>query len=209
MSMKKRSPGFTVVEVLIFSAISLLVLGVLTQLFITATKKTEDSRLRVDLQQKGLLVLRQFEKDINMTSARGLAAAVSGDDYVLAMTPIQARNPGQWQITHQVLYVFKSGEKELHWREALKDDFIEELFPSKPYLPGPSELLDLAVNSTGKARILSANVEDFSLVDRNGSETQFQSQPLMLDMKLRRPLSHSDRFAEFTVQRRFTLRNNY
>ena len=206
--MKRRSLGFTIVEVLIFSTLSLLILGILVQVFIIATKKTEDSRLRVDLQQRGLLVLRQFEKDFNQTSTRGLTAAVSGDDYVLAMTPIEARNPGRWK-TFQTLYVFRGEAKELYWREAFKEDFSEDLFPSKPYRPGPSELMHLATNSTGKARILSTNVEDFSVVDRNGSKTQFQSQPFTLDMKLRRPLSHSDRFAEFTVQRRFSLRNNY
>jgi type II secretory pathway component PulJ len=206
--MRKRKLGFTLIEILVFSTVSVLLIGVLAKVFITATKKTEDSRLRVDLQQKALLILRQFEKDISLTAPRGMAAAESGDDYVLAFTPIQARNPGQWQ-SMQILYVFRGAKKELHWREALKPDFTEDLFPAKPYLPGPSELLDLASNSTGRARILSANVEDFSLLDRNGSKTQFQSQPLVLDMKLRRPLSHSDRFAEFTVQRRFSLRNSY
>jgi type II secretory pathway pseudopilin PulG len=206
--MRKRTPGFTIIEVLVFSSISLLVLVVLTKLFITATKRTEDARLRVDLQQRGLLVLRQFEKDFSLASTRGLAATVSGPNYVLGMTPIEPRSPGNWK-TMQILYVHNSEDKELFWREALEDDFAEDLYPSKPYLPGPPELLSLSAGSTGKSRILSGNVEDFSLSDRNGSKTQFQAQPFVLDMKLRRPLSHSDRFAEFTVQKRFTLRNNY
>ncbi len=206
--MKKRSSGFTVVEVLIFSVVGLMFMVLLFQLFVTATRRTEDSRLKVDLQQRGLLVIREFSDDLSQASLRGMAAAETGTDYIVSMTPIQARNPGFWR-TKQHLYVFRGAQKELYWREALSDDFGEPLMPEKAYLPGPSELQHLAANSTGKHRILSSHVEEFSVSDRTGSKTQFQSLPLVLDMKLRRPLSHSDRFAEFTVQKRFTLRNSY
>ncbi|MCA9775456.1 MAG: hypothetical protein KC800_02015 [Candidatus Eremiobacteraeota bacterium] len=206
--MKKRSSGFTVVEVLIFSTVGLMLMVLLFQLFITATRRTEDSRLRVDLQQKGLLVIREISNDLSRASLRGMAATESSNDYILGITPIEVRHPGFWR-TVQHLYVFRGNEKELYWREALSGDFTDPLMSEKPYLPGPSELQHLASNSTGKHRILSSHVEEFSVSDRNGSKTQFQSLPLVLDMKLRRPLSHSDRFAEFTVQKRFTLRNSY
>ena len=207
--MKKRSSGFTVVEVLIFSAVGLMLMVLLFQLFVTATRRTEDSRLKVDLQQRGLLVIREISDDLSLASLRGMTAAESGADYIFAMTPIQGRNPGQWRSNAQHLYVFRGNAKERYWREALSSDFAEPLMSEKPYLPGPAELQQLANSSTGKHRILSSHVEEFSLSDRNGSKTQFQSLPLVLDMKLRRPLSHSDRFAEFTVQKRFTLRNSY
>jgi len=180
----------------------------LTQLFITATRRTEDSRLKVDLQQKAVLVLRHLSKHLEVASARGMSATTSGEDYILALTPIQSGYPNRW-TTSQQLYVYRGAQKEISWREALKGDFAEELIEDRPYLPGPSELISLATNSTGKHRILSSYVEEFSLSDRNGSKTQFQVQPLVLDLKLRRPLSHSDRVTEFTVQRRFVLRNNY
>ena len=93
--MKKRSSGFTVVEVLIFSAVGLMLMVLLFQLFVTATRRTEDSRLKVDLQQRGLLVIRELSDDLSLASLRGMTATESGADYIFAMTPIQGRNPGQ------------------------------------------------------------------------------------------------------------------
>lgn len=207
--MRKRSTGFTIVEVLIFSSVSLLLMALLAQLFITATRRTEDSRLKVDLQQKALLVLKKFGQDINLASIRGITAAESGTNYVLALTPVKQRDPEKkWQLK-QVLYVYKGDKKELYWREALGSDFNPPLFESKPYLPSSSELVNLSTNSSGKSRILSSHIEEFSLEDGSGSKTQFQTRLLKLNLKLRRPLSHSDRFAEFTVHRHFNLRNNY
>lgn len=207
---KKSSQGLTIAEVLVFSMVGLMLMVLLTQLFITATRRTEDSRLKVDLQQKAVLVLREISQDLARASSRGMTATVSGDaDYILALTPIDKRNPGFWSSVGQLFYVYRRAEKELHWREVPAGEFADDLLIGRPYVPSASELINLSTNSSGKQRILSSFVEEFSLSDRNGSKIQFQAQPLVLDLKLRRPLSHSDRFTEFTVQRRFSLRNNY
>lgn len=197
--------GFTIVEVLIFSAVGLMLMVLLVQLFVTATRRTEDSRLKVDLQQRAMLIMRELEDDIGFTGPRGVSATRSGNTYVLAFT--RAGGIETWE-TRQRLYVMRSDRKELTWKEALPGDFSVSPSPTKPYLPSPTELLNLADTASGKSRILSSYIEEFSFRDRNGSETQFQAQPFVLDMKLRRPLSHSDRFTEFTVQRRYTLRSN-
>lgn len=205
--MKKRSVGFTIVEVLIFSTVSLLLLTLVTQVFITATKRTEDARVKVDLQQKALLVLKKFGNEIRLASIRGIAAADSGPKYILAFTQVMPRNPGTW-TTEQKLYTYDRDKKELYWRKALGSEFTPPLTFGKPYIPGSAELVNLASN--GRSRFLSSHIEEFSLKDgTTGSKTQFQSRLLKLNLRLRRPLSHSDRFAEFTVGKHFTLRNNY
>lgn len=200
--------GFTLLEVMIFSVVSLMFIGLLAQVFITATRRTEDSRLRVDLQQSAVWVLRQFERDIAKTSTRAMSA-IDGSHYVVAMTPVAQwnGNPGvSWQ-EQQTLYVYDKTKKTLH--KELVTSYSEELSYTRPYIPSSGELMAVASTVSGQERILSSYIEEFGISDRMGNKTHFQSQPIKLEMKLRRPLSTSERYAEFTVQRRYTLRNAF
>lgn len=209
-SRKKR--GFTLVEVMVFSVVSLVFIGLLAQFFITAAKRTEDSRLRVDLQQSAVLILKKFGRDLERSSSRSMAASDS-PLYVLSMTRASSWTavPGiQWE-QRQYLWVYNSTKKTLH-REVYPPEspaYSEPLSQTKPYLPTAAELQAVASTSSGKERKLSSYIEEFSLEDRNGSKTQFQTQPLALQMKLKRPLSSSQRFAQFTVKRWYTLRNSF
>ena len=200
--------GFTLVEVMVFSVVSLMFIGLLAQVFITATRRTEDSRLRVDLQQSAVWVLRQFERDIAKTSTRAVSAT-DGSHYVMAITPVAQwnGNPGVTWQEQQALYVYDKSKKTLH--KEFVTSYSEGLSYARPYLPTSLELMSVATTVSGKERILSSYVEEFAVSDRMGNKTQFQSQPIKLDMKLRRPLSTSERYAEFTVQRRYALRNAF
>jgi len=222
MKMKKRRNnfGFTVVEVLIFSAVALVLLGILTQFFVLAMKRTEDSRLKVDLQQSAVMILRQFSSDLNSTSSKAIRT-LDGEPYVVAITPVLrwgagSETPAVW-YKRQLVWIFDPTERTL-----VRDFYQaeEEPFDPPPYsepladfrhaLPSVGELQSLANNSSVKRRKLSSDVEEFSLTNVESTPTSPKSRPLMkLDMKLRRPLTSSERFAEFTVERRFALRNSF
>lgn len=212
-----RNSGFTVVEVLIFSVVSLMFIGLLAQVFISATRRTEDARLRVDIQQQAVMVLKKFERDINKTSANAMAASDDSNAYVLAMTRVQSWNNSNevnWR-RNQIVWAHDKSKKEL-FREVYPEIegsaaplYSDELIISRPYLPPAAELVAVFTAVSGVERRLSPYVEEFWLADRTGRKTVFQTQPLSLRLKVRRPLSTSERFAEFTVERLYALRNSF
>jgi type II secretory pathway pseudopilin PulG len=214
-NISKRRYGFTLVEVMVFSVVSLIFIGLLANVFITATRRTEDSRLRVDLQQTAIMIMHRFERDMGKTSLAALKAVDGPDYYALSITPAvtwntNVGNPGAVWAKTPALYVYDKKRTSLHYEtySPMGSGSAEEL-SSRPYVPVSSELSALASTASGEERILSPHVEEFSLSDRSDHKTNFQKMPLKLKMKLRRPLSTSDRFAEFTVERRITLRNSF
>lgn len=204
--------GFSIVEVMVLSVVSLVLIGLLAQVFIMATRRTEDSRVRVDLQQNGMAVLRSLERDMALSSVQSLTV-YDGSPYVIALTRISQwnLNPGLNWEKKQMVYAFDKAEKTLTFETypPATPAFKEELNEFTPYLPTGAELRALAATAGGQERILSSHLEEFRLTDRNGSTTRFQAMPLKLEMIFRRKLSTSDRFAEFTMERRFFLRNNH
>jgi hypothetical protein len=208
----KNASGFTLVEVMVFSVVSLMFIGLLAQVFIMATRRTEDSRLRVDIQQSAVLILKSLERDIAKTSTRAMAASDSGT-YAFAITPIVGWSgaPVVAWAEQQVIYCHDPTKKTLH-REVYppkSPSWAEDLTSARPYIPTSAELQAVSTTPSGQERILSPYVEEFKLTDRSGRITGFQSNPLILRMKLQRPLSTSGRHTEFTVERRYTLRNAF
>ncbi len=206
--MKRQTGAFTLIEVMIFSALSLILIGVLTQTFILAARGTEDSRTRVDLQQTAVLILKRIEADLGTTSFRAMKAH-EDDIYVLAMAQIAGINENSnaiWKDT-QVLYGYDPATKVLH-----RDEFIPApppLSPIPPYLPTDAELLGLAKSAQDRKLVLSPYVEEFAVTDQKGNTTAFLVNPLKLTLKFKRPLSTAERSTEFNVERRFTMRNSF
>ncbi len=208
---RSNRKGFSLVEVLIMATVALIILAVLAELFILALRRTHDGRIKVEMQQEALVVLRHFEKDLEITSARTMAAT-TGPPYVLALTPIAAVTATGSVLWKEeiVSYVHVPADRTLH-RETYPPKapaFADILSPFTPYLPTQTELNSQGTTASGVERILSRHVEEFSVTDRNGATTNFQEQPLLLHLKLRRTLSSSDRTADFTIDRRYTLRND-
>ena len=220
MTRRLKNKGFTVVEVLIFSVVSLMFITLLSQVFIMASRRTEDSRLSVDIQQSAVMILKIFERDLNKTSAKAMASVDDSAAYILALTRVQGwnnNNEVNWR-KEQIIYGFDKADKSLYRGYYSQESdatpktspkYSDELLDSRPYLPTDPELLGVFNSNTGKIRKLSPYVEEFWISDRKGQKTLFQSQPLMLRLKVRRPLSTSERLAEFTIDRFYTLRNSF
>lgn len=212
MRRARNSQGFTIVEVMVMAVVGLIVTGILFEFFVTAAHRTEDSRVRVDLQQNGINVLRYIERDLSLTSIHGIAVA-EGTPYVISITRVADWTPApgvRWE-KEQTLYEYDKDKKTLTMESypPKAPTYSDDLSELAPYLPTAAELQAVATTPGGKERILSSSIEEFKLTDRNGSTTQFQAMPLKLEMKFRRKLTTADRYAEFTVERRFSLRNAF
>ena len=203
--------GFTVVEMMVVCVVGIVILTLLMDVFIEALQRTNDGRIRVDMQQRAIFALGHWERDIEKTSARAMVIK-PGVPTCVALTQAQSiseRGSVNW-VPEIIVWAYKENERVLQ-RETYPPkapSFGQELSQTRPYLPSFSELDSLTSTVEGREKVMCDNVEDFSLTDRKGN-TEIKEQPLLFRMKLRRPLSTSNRVAEFTIDRRYTLRNNF
>ncbi len=208
--MMKRPRGYTIIEALVMAAVALVVFGLLFNVFLVALQRTQDGRIRVDMQQQAVFTLVAWEKDLERTSQRAIR--------------IQTGTPLYIGVTNARGV---AGNGTVAWEETPTSPPIPCLArwcydPTARTLsrglyarggnsvvnPTPSVLSGLTPIPGQEQRVFCKDVEEFSLKDRNGNTT-LASQPLVFRLKLRRALSTSQRFAEFTVERRYTLRNSF
>ncbi len=217
------SKGFTIIEVLVMSTLFLVLLSFVAQLFITAMHRTNDGRARVDLQQNGLFLLRQWERDIERTAPAAMRG-YQGEATVVSLAQIggpaiqdgqSIPGPGDdgylpWR-DQLVAYVYHSEERTFRRLvfEQSTPPFVGRFSNSRPLLPTPAELEIVAQSTLPLERVLSRDVEEFHLADSKGSQTSFNEQTLHLRIKLGKDLSSVSRRAEFTIERRYALRNRY
>ncbi len=201
--MMHRYRGYSIVEVMVMAAVGFVILGLLANVFITALQRTNDGRIRVDMQQQALFTLTSWEKDLERASQRAIRIEVG--------TPLYIGITGALGL---------AGNGTVVWDDKLARwcfDPVERTVSRGVYLrganlavnPTPPGLSGLAAAPGQNQRVFCEDVEEFSLKDRNGNTNPLVTQPLVLRLKLRRPLSTSQRHADFTVERRYTLRNSF
>lgn len=223
MSFPRLPRGFTLVETMVMCAVSIVLLSLLADVFLIALRRTNDSRLRVDLQQRAVFVLARWERDIESTAAKAMVVR-TGDPTCVAFTQAAAINGSGSVVWEDGLNENDLDNEGLICWAFLKAKrrLIRDTYPPKePAFAQPlsslrplaaetteAELEALVQETSGAEKIMCEDVEDFSLTDRFGG-TNLYEQPLLFRLKLRRPLSTAQNFAEFTIERRYTLRNRY
>lgn len=68
-----KSKAYTLIEVIVASAIALMVLGVIIQMMIASGRVAARGQLIVELQQKSMILVNKLERDIHLTNKNGLA----------------------------------------------------------------------------------------------------------------------------------------
>jgi hypothetical protein len=200
------------VEILVVCVISIVILALLSDVFIQALQRTHDGRIRVDMQQRAIFALGHWERDIEKTSSRAMVVK-PGDPLCVAMTQAASINDnGSVSWNPQIIcWAYQKAARK--WQRETYPPaapaFAREPSLTTPYLPTYSELDSLTSQVGGSEKIMCDNVEDFSLTDRSGNTAALKEQPLIFKLKLRSPLSTPNRFAEFTIDRRYTLRNSF
>lgn len=202
----------TLVEVLIAATLAFLLLGLLLDFFITALRRTNDGRIRVDMQQQAVFALNRWEKDIDRTSATAVSLKTVGNPCV-SFTRIDAG----LALEERIISWFYDKDKKILVREVYPPDdgvwsgtvpFPSELSPFTPYLPTAVEQDVLIKETSGVEKIMCSEVENFSITDSSGGGNA-NVQPLHFELELRRSLSTPGQYANFTIKKRYTLRNRF
>lgn len=198
----RRPQGYTIVEVMVMAAVALVVLGLLSQVFITALQRTQDGRIRVDMQQEAVFALASWERDLERSSQNGIRIVEGVPLYIGVTGAVGLSGNGSvvWD-DNLARWCYDATQRTLSRGLYVRGSGLA-------YSPTPVDLAGLAPVPGQNQQVFCEDVEEFSLKDRNGS-TDLTTQPLVFRLKLRRPLSTSQQFAEFTVDRRYTLRNTF
>lgn len=204
--------GFSIVEMMVVCVVAFVIVSLLADVFIVALQRTNDGRLRVDMQQRAIFAVTRWERDIDRTAARAMVLK-PGQPLCVAMTEERRINDDGTVLWGEeiVCWAYLSAQRIL-----LRDTyppkepaFAGDPSPSAPYLPTFSELDSLIEETSGAEKIMCQDVEEFNLTNSQGEPGPLDQQPLIFKLKLRRPLSRANNFAEFTIERRYTLRNTY
>ncbi len=207
----RKPRGFTVLEMLVVGAVALVILVLLTDLFVTAMRRTQDGRLRVDMQQRAIFAVRRWEDDIERVSARSVVLKPA-EPAAVSMTAADAVNSNgtiTWSKTIVCWGLLREERKLI--RDTYPPEvpaFAEPLTSAAPYLPTYLELDSLIKETSGAEKTMCEDVEEFSVADSFGG-AELDKQPLVFKLKLRRPLSTAQNIGEFSIERRYTLRNSY
>lgn len=200
----RGSSGYTIVEVLVMSVVALVVFGLLFNVFLVALQRTEDGRIMVDLQQEAMFCIVRWEKDLERSSVnRGIQVQGEEPRYigVLSASGVASNGTVVWE-NRLARWCYSPSNRTLSRGVFLTGSNLivhTSPLPLAGLIEAPGEI----------QRTFCEDVEEFSLKDRNGNAEHFQDEPLVFRLKLRRALSVSQRYAEFTVERRYTLRNTF
>lgn len=199
--------GFTIVEMMVVCVVAFVILSLLADVFIVALQRTNDGRLRVDMQQRGIFAITRWERDIDRTAARGMVME-PGDPKKVAMCQANSINPNNGTVVWEnevILWMYHPTERTLS--RSVFPRVVGDLSSVVPLTLGDLQTLSEETSETEK--IMCTDVEEFSLTNSQGDTQPLDLQPLIFKLKLRRPLSQANNFAEFTIERRYTLRNTY
>lgn len=198
--------GFTIVEMMVVCAVAFVILGLLADVFIVALQRTNDGRLRVDMQQRGIFAITRWERDIDRTAASGMVME-PGDPKRVAMCrakSIASTGTPLWE-DKIVLWAYRPAQHIL--TRAVYFRTSDALWFEAPLTL--ADLQSLSEETSLEEKTMCGDVEEFSLTNSRGDTAPLDLQPLVFKLKLRRPLSRANNFAEFTIERRYTLRNTY
>lgn len=191
-----RNRAFSLLEVLMVMALTVILLALLAQVLIPMGKGSRKGAQQIELQQVGQVALDRLVADLSLAPLEGVTLikpATTGARTLLAvqqLADVTATGGQQWKTTLNV-----------YWHDPATRQLCVRVWPpgppnlgrlpdpADPFEPTPSELTSLAQGG----RVLAGQVEAFE-VDRTA-----------LPLKLRLALSAQDE--KFELKRSLKLRN--
>ncbi len=201
--------GLTLVEVLVFSALSLLLIGLIIRLVLPSIRASGRASTQVELQQMATHAILSLSRDL----ARCNGSSISVSDSTGVGGLAYVRSAG----------VSSSGRRV--WEEVatfvvrLPEDrrLIRQTYPPSPpelgvtFLPSlapsfsPSDLAEVASQPNPTRRNLASEVEEFEVSHLGSGHDQF-TPPLRIRLKLQKQVA-SNQVESFEMVREYALRN--
>lgn len=171
-----RAKGFTVIEVLIFSGLSVLILGLAVKFFTLQNQVAQKVEAQNSLTLSSVLSLRALHKDLNIAEVRGVKIAASGQ--TIAIRRVLGARPNGDQIWDDDLVFF--------WLEEQK--LLRGQLPSADFGPEKYQVPDLTEEQFQNAVMSLTSSKNYKMVAQN-IETLRLSQPLPREIEIELELS--------------------
>jgi prepilin-type N-terminal cleavage/methylation domain-containing protein len=134
--------GFTIAEMLVASALILVLLGVMSTLILSTSRIGRESLMRASAQQSLAMAGRVLETDLDTSHASGVTLGEAG--HLLAIHPMGQVTPGgalTWE-DRMILYRYDSVTRSLYRKESLSPaaDFPPTVVDGRPVRLSPDIL---------------------------------------------------------------------
>lgn len=183
--------GFTLIELVVASALAALVLGLGAAFLVPALRASSRSAARVELEQRAVLALSRLVKDIEHTSPAGMSLR-SNDPVCVAVNPLEEVRPNGdliWSESYVIYY-----------HDSAQGLFIRRLWPpgnptptsaqtkrARPKKLTPMELADIVSNPPVDYTVLARDVTDFQILQ--AGDDFLVKQPVRFELTLERKVA--------------------
>lgn len=183
----------------------LLLTGILSQALIPALRYSAEARVRVELQQSGVLALNRLVRDLQNTAEAGVSIRSTTPDVVAINTFGNIDGAGRpvWSDTVSIYYHLPS-LRQL----AAEEPTLTSSSSSLPNSLTDAQLANFISNSGHKERILAREVESFRVQEPIPATASTAAQPLSVTLELGKDLPHTQKRAQVTLVRSVFLRNS-
>jgi len=188
VTMKKKKPGFTLMEMMIALTITVIILGIASSMFIAGNKVFSDSDVKTTLQMEGQAIQEKIS-DIGM-QATGI---------------VQPADPYTWNIdTNEIDNILINSYYKTTEAGASYDLKIEKRDSKKTYKDG-SKIYELLIGDS----VISSNVQnlqiDSDVITANTNKTLKNINSIEFTVVLRKEKGYDD--VKQTIKFRVTFRN--
>ncbi|MEW6277819.1 MAG: prepilin-type N-terminal cleavage/methylation domain-containing protein [Candidatus Eremiobacterota bacterium] len=208
--------GMTLVELLVASALGVLLLTLVFWFLVPAMRLSSQGGARTEVQQQGVFALSRIEEALQNTVLAGTSLFPRdplrpGGPVGLIMQPLEdVTSGGRATYRPELVVVFWDRDKATlnmeTWRAPMPPGALSvTLTDSRPQTVTRADFDALVTGTSGKERLLAAGVADFDVLDEDaGPAVQM---PLTLRLALERKTAQTTRPERFELTRMVTLRN--
>jgi type II secretory pathway component PulJ len=201
MGRQSQKIGFTLLEILVASALLLLVVGLMVRVLVPAFRISAETSIRSELHQRGHHALNRLGFDLQKTGSTGLKIfQTSPSRTLIALQQLEDADP-------QADPVFQNGLIIYVWEQNQLTRFTYEdpdpTFSEAPQSYTVGELETFITQS--KAKPLSQDIVNFTITDADPDPSRLK-QPLTLTLQMERV--HKDKVQKLTLSRSITQRNS-
>ncbi len=209
--------GFTLLEVLIASALSLLLVGLFLGILVPALRATGRNSARIALQQSALLALNRVSKEIQASCVSGIGI-LPGDPMVLSVhriADVVNTSPASRAFDSQlIVYLYRPATRQIRRRlwpepglgETTLDGLLEPPTANRALRPEARSLLYFAQNPGPRETVLVGQVRQFSVTSK--SVAPEVTPPLVLSLELEGEIPGSREPYRFELSQSLSPRNS-
>ena len=201
--------GLTLVEVLVFSALSLLLIGLIVRLLLPSLRASSRASAQVELQQMATHAILSLSRDLARCNGSSISVSDSTGPSGLAYVRSAGVSSSGRRVWEEVAtFVVRLPEERRLIRQTyppappeLGVTFLPSLAPSF----SPSNLAQVASQPNSTRRNLASEVEEFEVSHLGSGNDQF-TPALRIRLRLQKQVA-SNQVESFEMVREYALRN--